>query len=312
MNRTIRHKPTAISTSSDNLLGQHYNVQCNVAISAQQLVAKHNNSTVTCYTNVRTARTDTVNQRSPFGAVARQSRAAVNLFSSSNILRRCWDAISIVSIKTSPKLSPLMLSLGSRSSLAVCRSRTYLNLAVPRLTKWTPALPRTPAIVPATLHRNTSTKSSAPGDPKEYIGQSGCHYSIERVLQEKTSPLRRIYSATQVNLITRYNLRAYCFLSANNQKFILKYVHEGDFTYLLDINNRLRCIANHVRLVKDAIPEKSMFVFQYFDGHLLRLALKDLPIAVTKQILKDALRGIAELHDQDIVHTGSFHPSAQQ
>jgi len=197
-----------------------------------------------------------------------------------------------------------MLSLGSRFSLAVCRSRTYLNLAAPRPTNWTPASPKTPAIVPATLHRNTSTMSYAPGDLKEYIGQSGCHYSIERVLQEETSPLRRVYLATQVNLITLYNLRAYCFLSANNQNFILKYIHEVNLTDLQDINNRLRGSANHVRLVKDAIPEKSMFVFQYFDDHLLRLAQKDLPIAVTKQILKDALRGIAELHDQDIVHTG--------
>lgn len=155
--------------------------------------------------------------------------------------------------------------------------------------------------------------SSAPVVLKEYIGQSGCHYSIERVLQEETFPLRRVYSATQVNLITpRYDLPTYCFLSANNQKSILKYVHEVNFKDLQDIHNRLRGGANYVHLVKDTIPEKSMFVFQYFDDHLLRLAQKDLPIAVTKRILKDALRGIAELHDQDIVHTGSFHPSAEQ
>lgn len=128
--------------------------------------------------------------------------------------------------------------------------------------------------------------SSAPLDSKGYIGQSGCHYSIERVLQEETSPLRRVYVAT-----------------ASNQKFILKYVHEVNFKDLQDINNKLRGGANHVRLVNDLIPEKSMFVFQYFAGHLLRLVQKGLPLAVTKRILKDALRGIAELHDQDIVHT---------
>jgi len=54
----------------------------------------------------------------------------------------------------------------------------------------------------------------------------------------------------------------------------------------------------------DTILDKSMFVFKCFDDHLLRLAQKDLPIAVTKSILKDALCGIAELHDQNIVHTG--------
>ncbi|KAH7391070.1 kinase-like domain-containing protein [Phaeosphaeria sp. MPI-PUGE-AT-0046c] len=179
-----------------------------------------------------------------------------------------------------------MLSLGSRSFLAVCRSRTYLDLTGPRLTNCTSSLPRIPAIVPIALHRNIRKMSSAPGDFKEYIGQSGCHYSIERVLQEETSPLRRVYSAT-----------------ANDQKFILKYVDEVNLKDLQDINKRLRGSANHVRLVKDAIPEKSMFVFQYFKDHLLRLAQKELPIAVTKQILKDALRGIVELHDQDIVHT---------
>lgn len=55
-----------------------------------------------------------------------------------------------------------------------------------------------------------------------------------------------------------------------------------------------------------------MFVFQYFADHLLSLAQKDLPLAVTKQILKDALRGIAELHDQDIVHTGNWHSLVKQ
>ncbi|EOA90176.1 uncharacterized protein SETTUDRAFT_158793 [Exserohilum turcica Et28A] len=119
-----------------------------------------------------------------------------------------------------------------------------------------------------------------------YIGQSGRHYSVEKVLQEETSPVRRVYLAT-----------------ASNQKFILKYVHEVNFEDLQDINNRLRGSAKHVRLVNDTISENSMFVFQYFADHLLSLAQKDLPLAVTKQILKDALRGIAELHDQDIVHT---------
>lgn len=145
-----------------------------------------------------------------------------------------------------------------------------------------------------------------------YIGQSGCQYSIDRVLQEETSPLRLVYLATQVNTIKSDNSRAHCFLSTSNQKFILKYVHEVNLTDLQEINSRLRGGASHVRLVKDTIPDKSMFVFEYFDDHLLRLAQKDLPIAVIKRILKDALRGIAELHDQDIVHTGSIHPPVEQ
>ncbi|KAL2836438.1 kinase-like domain-containing protein [Aspergillus pseudodeflectus] len=46
-----------------------------------------------------------------------------------------------------------------------------------------------------------------------------------------------------------------------------------------------------------------MFVFEHFTGHLLTLVQKDLPLVVVKQILKNALTRLAELHDQDIVHT---------
>lgn len=75
---------------------------------------------------------------------------------------------------------------------------------------------------------------------------------------------------------------------------------------LQGINNcLLRSGANHVRLAQDTIPEKSMFVFEYFADHLLHLAQEDLPLEVKKRILKDTLRGIAELHDQDTVHTGN-------
>ena len=49
-----------------------------------------------------------------------------------------------------------------------------------------------------------------------------------------------------------------------------------------------------------------MFVFEHSTGHLLTLAQRDLTVVVIKRILKNALTGIAELHDQDIVHTGSF------
>ncbi|KAH8732472.1 kinase-like domain-containing protein [Phaeosphaeriaceae sp. PMI808] len=111
---------------------------------------------------------------------------------------------------------------------------------------------------------------------ERYIGQSGYHYSIEPILTIDC---------------------------ANNQKFILKYVHEVNFNDLQDINSRRSGGANHVRLVKDTISDKSMFVFQYSDDHLLQLAQKDLPIGTTKRILKDGLCGIAELHDQDIIYT---------
>lgn len=60
----------------------------------------------------------------------------------------------------------------------------------------------------------------------------------------------------------------------------------------------------YLRLLQDTIPKQSMFIYQYFTDDLLSLAQNGLPIALTKRILKDTLRGLAMLHDHDIVHTG--------
>lgn len=70
-----------------------------------------------------------------------------------------------------------------------------------------------------------------------------------------------------------------------------------------DLFRPLRGCLN-LRIACDTIPEQSTLVYRYFSDHLLSLAQTDLPIQVTKRILKDALRGLAVLHDHDIVHTG--------
>lgn len=62
----------------------------------------------------------------------------------------------------------------------------------------------------------------------------------------------------------------------------------------------------YLRLLQDTIPEQSMFVYKYFTDDLLSLARKGLPITLAKRILKDTLRGLAVLHDQNIVHTGKL------
>lgn len=49
-----------------------------------------------------------------------------------------------------------------------------------------------------------------------------------------------------------------------------------------------------------------MFVYKYFTDDLLSLVRKNLPIAHTKRILKDTLRGLAALHDHNIIHTGKL------
>jgi serine/threonine protein kinase len=59
----------------------------------------------------------------------------------------------------------------------------------------------------------------------------------------------------------------------------------------------------YIRVSEDAVPEDSLFVYDYLQDHLLSFVQKDIPLPTTKRILRDALRGIAALHDRGIVHT---------
>jgi serine/threonine protein kinase len=59
-----------------------------------------------------------------------------------------------------------------------------------------------------------------------------------------------------------------------------------------------------VRDLEDTCADESIFVFKYLKVNLLVLVQKNLPIATTKKILRDALRGLAAMHDKDIVHNG--------
>ncbi|CRL24102.1 Serine/threonine-protein kinase, Ulk1/Ulk2 [Penicillium camemberti] len=149
-----------------------------------------------------------------------------------------------------------------------CKSLTYLNPL--RRTSISGSKPL--------FHRTTSTISRNPLLSTQHTGLSGRTYTIEHVLQEEVSPPRQVYRAST-------------------------YIHPVNFEDLQEVNNRLRGNASHVRLAVDTIPDKSMFVFEHFTDHLLTLAQKDFPITVIKRILKNALTGLAELHDRDIVHT---------
>ena len=49
-----------------------------------------------------------------------------------------------------------------------------------------------------------------------------------------------------------------------------------------------------------------MYAYPFLTDDFLSLAAKtELPLVTTKRILKDALRGIAALHEQNIVHNGT-------
>jgi hypothetical protein len=62
--------------------------------------------------------------------------------------------------------------------------------------------------------------------------------------------------------------------------------------------------SSYIRLAVDTVLEKSMFVYRYLSDHLLSFAQEEVPLTLTKRVLKDTLRGLAELHSQNFVHAG--------
>lgn len=63
----------------------------------------------------------------------------------------------------------------------------------------------------------------------------------------------------------------------------------------------------YLRLMCDAIPKQSIIIYDYATDHLLSLAQKEIPLSARKRILRDTLRGLAELHDRNIVHAGKCY-----
>ncbi|KAH7359960.1 kinase-like domain-containing protein [Pyrenochaeta sp. MPI-SDFR-AT-0127] len=123
---------------------------------------------------------------------------------------------------------------------------------------------------------------------ESYTGQSGIRYTADEVLQEEETPPRRVCSGHD-------NAR---------RKYILKYIPEVNFSYLeKEIYGRLRGNARNLRVIEDVIPGKSMFVFKYFQSHFLGLVQQNLPLEVAGAALEQALLGIAEIHDKDIVNS---------
>jgi serine/threonine protein kinase len=59
----------------------------------------------------------------------------------------------------------------------------------------------------------------------------------------------------------------------------------------------------YIRVADDTVAEHSMFAYKYVRDHLLWFFLKARPLSTIKRILRDALRGLATLHDKGIVHT---------
>lgn len=113
-------------------------------------------------------------------------------------------------------------------------------------------------------------------------GRSGRNYVINQVLQDREN--RFVYLA-----------------EADQKKYVLKNLFESEYNYALALQPKL-ADNPYLRAVQDTIPGQKMFVNEYLTDHLMNFAWKPMPLATQKRILRDALRGLAAMHAQNIAH----------
>ncbi|KAI1165544.1 kinase domain-containing protein [Nemania serpens] len=120
--------------------------------------------------------------------------------------------------------------------------------------------------------------------PRELIGVTGRRYLFKKLIQERRHA-GRVWLAT-----------------SGGEKFVLKDIPKSVFSnFNENIKPRLREHPN-IRLPSDTIRDQRIFAYRYLTDDFLSLVKKNISLRARKQILRASLRGIAELHDRDIVH----------
>lgn len=76
---------------------------------------------------------------------------------------------------------------------------------------------------------------------------------------------------------------------------------EGEFEYQMELQ-RLVSSSSNVRTVVDTNQESEIFIYPFLSGDLLRFSQRELATGARKDLLRRALNGLADLHEQDILH----------
>ncbi|RAK96387.1 putative calcium/calmodulin dependent protein kinase [Aspergillus ibericus CBS 121593] len=118
----------------------------------------------------------------------------------------------------------------------------------------------------------------------EYIGASGSVYRFKELLQER-APLGRVWLAI-----------------SGKDPFVLKDIPKDIFDNFHERIQPQLQKSPYIRLPCDIIPGERILVYRYLNEDFLDLVKKGIALRARKQILKASLRGIAELHDRDVVH----------
>jgi len=101
--------------------------------------------------------------------------------------------------------------------------------------------------------------------------------------------------------VDRYVLKEPCF-------------EEDDYDYHVKVYEHLKD-SRFVRHLHDTDPKKEWYAFKWYPDQLLNVISERpgaLSLTTKRAISRDILRGIAELHEKHIVHTGSDATSMLQ
>ncbi|KAL2167195.1 hypothetical protein VTG60DRAFT_1607 [Thermothelomyces hinnuleus] len=116
-------------------------------------------------------------------------------------------------------------------------------------------------------------------------------------------PFRKTYTIDEI-IYQRSRGRLLCCLyraSHEGKQYVLKDILPGDFQYILDLQKLVDGSA-HVRTLVDSIPDRHMFVYPFLDTNLQLVNTAAIPPSVKKDILRDALAGLADLHEKGTYH----------
>ncbi|KAF1999125.1 putative calcium/calmodulin dependent protein kinase [Amniculicola lignicola CBS 123094] len=119
----------------------------------------------------------------------------------------------------------------------------------------------------------------------DWTGSSGRLYQFKQLLQEREN-VGRVWLAT-----------------SQDNRYVLKHMPESIFFNFNDLIKPHLKENPYIRLPCDRIPNQQILVYDYLTDDLLSLMRQEsVSLKARRKILRATLRGIAELHSQDVVH----------
>lgn len=66
----------------------------------------------------------------------------------------------------------------------------------------------------------------------------------------------------------------------------------------------------NVRPLVDTKASLELLIYPFLDAHLLEFAQKNLSASTRRDIVRDALQGLADMHDRGVIHNGGATQSS--